>query len=280
MDCVLLLGGGYFRVRWYMQLPQNTVLAKAQATETLPVRRAPSVDKAPQVEVLESDRMPENSELSSLSRQLSAAAQRAAIRDSQLSRSELSALAARLLEKLTGASYSFNKLSYDNFLPDTDDRELLARAQQATDFANGRGPNPFTGLSSEQLSLITYDEGGDFTVNERRAARLELAGRRSEWSVYITRKMEGERQRTGGIEQGIREIIEYYRALPAMEEAQILGNWEMDYRMMLSRYREEGEAFDMSLIDLIAKQWKTEETSSSMPFDPTSDATGKGGNKG
>ncbi|MGJ7547181.1 hypothetical protein [Pseudomonas alloputida] len=263
-----------------MQLPKNTVLGKAQTTEALPVRRASSVDKAAQVKALESDRKPENSELSSLSRQLSAAAQRAAIRDGQLSRSELSALAARMLEKLTGASYSFNKLSYDNFLPDTDDSELLARAQQATDFANGRGSNPFTGLSSEQLSLITYDEGGDFTVNERRAARLELAGRRSEWSVYITQKMEGERHRTGGVEQGIREIIEYYRALPAMEEAQIMGNWEMDYRMMLSRYDEEGEAFDMSLIDLVAKQWRTEKASSSVPFDPPADAISKGGNKG
>ncbi|MFJ4442445.1 hypothetical protein ACIPZ8_10175 [Pseudomonas sp. NPDC089422] len=263
-----------------MQLPKNTVFAKGQMPETLPVRRAPSVEKESQVKALESDRKPENSELSSLSLQLSAAAQRAAIRDSQLSRSELSALAARMLEKLTGASYSFSKSSYDNFLPDTDDRELLARAQQATDFANGRGPNPFTGLSSDQLSLITYDEGSDFTVNERRAARLELAGRRSEWSVYITQKMEGERQRTGGVEQGVREIIEYYRALPAMEESQILGNWEMDYRMMLSRYGEEGEAFDMSLIDLVAKQWKTEENSSSMPFDPTSDAIGQEGTKG
>ncbi|WP_176508271.1 MULTISPECIES: hypothetical protein [Pseudomonas] len=260
-----------------MKLPINTAFAKTEMTETLPVRRGPSVEEEPQIQALASAQKAEESALSSLSRQLSAAAQRAAIRDSQLSRSELSALASRVLDKLTGASYLFSKSSYDNFLPDTDEVELLERAQQANDFANGRGPNPFTRLSSDQLSLITYDEGGDFTVNERRAARLELASRRSEWSVYITRKMEGERQSTGGIEQGLREIIEYYRALPAIEEAQIQGNWEMDYKMMLSRNREEGEASGMSLIERVARQWNTEEKLPPVPFDPTTDAIGKEG---
>ncbi|MFP3449799.1 hypothetical protein SB765_33250, partial [Pseudomonas sp. SIMBA_067] len=39
---------------------------------------------------------------------------------------------------------------------------------------NGVDSNPFKGLVREQLSLIAHDEGGSFTINERRAAWEEL----------------------------------------------------------------------------------------------------------
>jgi len=249
-----------------VHFPKSMGFAKTDITGTTPVRHVPDVEVNTQGLKVEGDQKHENSELSSLSRQLSAAAQRAALRDSQLSRSELSALAARILDRLSGASYSFSKSSHDAFLPNTDDAELLDRARRATDFTNGRGPNPFAGLSADQLSLITYDEGGDFTVNERRAARFELADRRSEWQFYITHKMDGERQQTGRAEHGIYEIMDYYRALPPIEEAQIKSNWEIDYMMLLSQSEVEWPEFNTSLIDMVAKEWRAEETSS-VPFE-------------
>lgn len=171
--------------------------------------------------------------LSTLAQQLNNASQRAAERDRLLSRDELSALASRILDRLSGGSYTFSKIAYDSYLPDTDDPELLARARQATAFANGRSANPFAQLPRDQLSLIAYDEGTDFTVNERRAAYFELSSREGDWSKYITQKMEVERQRTGRIDQGVVEILAHYQSLSPIEEAQILGNYEAESRLQL-----------------------------------------------
>lgn len=58
-------------------------------------------------------------------------------------------------------------------VPDTDDPALLARAKQATDFFQHKSPNPFSGMSRNQLDAITYDDSGAYTINERRAAQAE-----------------------------------------------------------------------------------------------------------
>ncbi|NIE76390.1 hypothetical protein F3J45_18305 [Pantoea sp. Ap-967] len=210
-------------------------------------------------------------QISNLARQLAAAVERAAVRDAKLSRSELAALASKINDKLSGGSYAFSKTSYDAFLPDTDDAELLERARQATAFANGKGANPFAGLSTDQLSLIAYDEGGDFTVNERRAASFELSGQRAAWSVYIVQKMDIERQQSGRTDQGIHEIIDYYRALPAIEEAQIPGNWEVDFMMLLNRQEVEWPEFKTSLVDIMANDWGKREQPSKAHEDVTFD---------
>ncbi|MNH36830.1 hypothetical protein D3C79_976640 [compost metagenome] len=78
--------------------------------------------------------------------------------------------------------------------------------------------------------------------------------------------MDGERQQTGRVEQGIYEIMDYYRALPSIEEAQIKSNWEVDYMMLLSQSEVEWPEFNTSLIDMVAKEWRAEETSS-VPFE-------------
>lgn len=110
------------------------------------------------------------SSLSSLSVQLSQSAALAAARDSSLSRKELGAKASELLSKISGDGYFANKKANDAEVPDTQDPVLLARASNATQFVNGSGKNPFAGMSSDQLSLIIYDDSGSFTTNERRAA--------------------------------------------------------------------------------------------------------------
>jgi len=79
--------------------------------------------------------------------------------------------------------------------------------------------------------------------------------------------MEGERQRTGRAEQGIYEIIDYYKALPRIEEAQIQGNWEADYMMLLSQYELEWPAFNTSLIEMVANEWTQQNASSYVPVE-------------
>lgn len=165
----------------------------------------------------------ESAKLSPLARQLAAAAERAAIRDSQLTRRELADLASRINMHLGGGGYELMKPLYDAVVPDTDDLELLARARQATDFLNGTAANPFKDLSTEQLLLIAYDEGGDFTYNERYAAASESFGRHSEWTYYIVAKARGEFERTGSDTDAVREMVEYYKALPAIRGAQFDG---------------------------------------------------------
>ncbi len=82
---------------------------------------------------------------------------------------ELGEKASELLSKISGDGYFANKKANDAEVPDTQDPALLARADNATQFVNGTGKKPFAGMSSDQLSLIIYDETGSFTTNERRA---------------------------------------------------------------------------------------------------------------
>lgn len=107
-----------------------------------------------------------SSSVSILARQLSEAATRAHTRGDQSN--------DVLLGPIVSERYLVNKAQHDAEVPDTDTPELLARARQATGFANGSDTNPFKGLARDQLVLIAHDDGGPFTVNERRAAWDEL----------------------------------------------------------------------------------------------------------
>lgn len=95
----------------------------------------------------------------------------------------------------------------------------LARAQQATNYTNQDGPNPFKGMSREQLSLITYDESGTFTVNERRAAWCEAYDQDQVEKRKLVAKMEDEYNRTGKIADSLLDVLKFYKSLPAIDQA-------------------------------------------------------------
>lgn len=99
------------------------------------------------------------STLSTLARQLSEAAERAEARDTR----------KVTRDTLAAEAYLANKAQSDS-----EGAALLARARQATGFIDGADSNPFKGLARDQLNLIARDEGGSFTINERRAAWKEL----------------------------------------------------------------------------------------------------------
>ncbi|MDM3894134.1 hypothetical protein [Pseudomonas juntendi] len=195
-------------------------------------------------------------DVSPLARQLAAAAERAAQRDSQLSRPELAKLGMRIRDDLNSSVHGLNKPLNDAFVPDTDDAELLARARQATEFVNGKGQNPFKDLSTEQLVLIGYDEEGDFTKNEREAAFMEIGHRYSLWTHYIVDKSNAEYEKTGLIDDSIREVIAYYKALPAIEEAQF-GNYEINLNMLIGRKEsppgEEADSLQEKILKTVRK---------------------------
>ncbi|MBJ9975785.1 hypothetical protein IAE35_15465 [Pseudomonas sp. S75] len=164
-------------------------------------------------------------------------------------------LAARLNASLSGDNYAFAKDFYDAQMPTMLTPELMERARQATAFINGTGANPFLGMSRQQLSLIAYDEGSEFTFNERRAALWESSRQEAEWTRSVVGKMDIESQRTGRCIQGLKEIVSYYQSLPPIEEAQH-GNYETQIARQASLEEIEWPEFRTSLIDLMANEWK------------------------
>lgn len=158
--------------------------------------------------------------VSNLARQLSESAKRAEARDATLSHKELGQTAKALLSQVAGDSYHTNKAQNDAEVPKTNDPVLLARAKQATDFTNGSGSNPFKGMSREQLALITYDDSGSFTVNERRAALQESDDQEYAWRQKVAAKAIDEYNRTGKMTNFFTEVLEHYKALPRIEQAQ------------------------------------------------------------
>ncbi len=159
--------------------------------------------------------------VSSLARLLSEAGTRAAARDASTSREGLAKLVDATVDKLIGDGYRMNKSKADAEVPNSDDPQRLALARQATDFANGAGTNPFKGMSREQLALITYDDSGAFTVNERQAAWREDYDQRQEWKRAVIAKLNEESRRTGrDSSRTLQEILDYYESMPPILEAQ------------------------------------------------------------
>ncbi|WP_033576512.1 hypothetical protein [Dickeya chrysanthemi] len=175
-------------------------------------------------------------QLSGMARLLSEAATRAAARDAGTERRGLAAIADATIEKLLGPGYNQNKAAYDAEVPDSTDPQRLEQARQATDFANGKAPNPFKGMSRDQLALITYDDSGAFTVNERRAAWKEAYAQHQEWKRAVVARMNEEYERTGRVSASTyRSILEHYQSLPAIEEAQLPDGYASQLMTMIQQ---------------------------------------------
>lgn len=167
-------------------------------------------------ETINSDR----ATVSILARQLGESAVRAEIRDASLSPKELGKLGESVIDKLIGNSYYGNKAIHDEEVPDTDDPALLERARQATRHTNKMGSNPFAGLSQDQLSLIIYDEGGNYTINERKAAYSESYEQEQVWKRAIAQRYVDEYNETGKSTETLVMILAHYNELPPIEKAQ------------------------------------------------------------
>ncbi|MDR2450631.1 MAG: hypothetical protein LBE85_02425 [Candidatus Accumulibacter sp.] len=166
--------------------------------------------------------------ISNLARQLSEAAERAAVRDASMMPAQLAATGKSLRDTLLDQA---GKVGANAEVPNTDDPELLARAIQATEFVNVRGgaafvgKNPFAGLSREQLVLIMYDEGDAFTTNERRAAMYEYNHQASLWSQRVCAQGQAEMASTGTYVNFFKACIAEYQAGSPIEQASYPPNY-------------------------------------------------------
>ena len=170
--------------------------------------------------------------ISPLARLLADSAARAQVRDSTLSRLELADKAKNLLAQIEGDAYFLNKAKNDSEVPKTDAPALLALAKQATAYTQSNNPsgvkNPFSGLSNSQLSNIIYDDSGTFTVNERRAASYEADIRDEAWRVKVCAQAIDEYNRTGKMTNFFTAVLDHFKGLPAIEQAQYPANYASD----------------------------------------------------
>lgn len=157
--------------------------------------------------------------LSALARELSEAASRAAS-GRWADCHSFGAHAIALRQQITGDGYFANKAAHDAEVPDSSDPDRLERSIAATAFVNGRGANPFSGMTRDQLALIAYDDSGAFTVNERRAAWSEAQAQQQVWKRAINARALDEYNRTGKIVDVISEVLSHLESLPAIEQAQ------------------------------------------------------------
>lgn len=197
--------------------------AGSRIAETLPVA-TPTVSSATADSVTIGVRR--TVAFSSLAQQLSDSASRAEQEYAGLSRKELGAKATDLLSKITGTAYDANRAIHNAEVPDSSDPERLARAVQATKFVNGNGSNPFTGLSRGSLALISYDDSGLYTTNERRAAWEEAFDQESAWRKEFAAKAMAEYNSTGKLTDSFSAALAHFKTLPAIEQAQYPGDYE------------------------------------------------------
>jgi hypothetical protein len=109
------------------------------------------------------------------------------------------------------------------------DAAALASAAAANAYvANLKGPNPFAGLSREQLSAITNDESGAFTTNERYAAHRQAYDEEQAWrSKAVAAAME-EYHRSGKLTNFFQSALDHFGELPASEQALYPENYAAD----------------------------------------------------
>lgn len=170
---------------------------------------------------------------SSLAQQLSNSASRADTEYAGLSKKELGAKAAWLLKQINGTIYDANLALNNAEKPDSSDPDRLTRAADATKFVNGNGKNPFAGLSRDQLALITYDDSGLYTTNERRAAWEESYDQEYAWRKEAVAKAMAEYNSSGKLTDFFGDVLDHFKTLPAIEQAQYPENYEAKLQKLI-----------------------------------------------
>jgi hypothetical protein len=173
-------------------------------------------------------------QLSALATQLISSEAILTQKENTLSRSQLATLATDTFNQLQGTPYAANRAAYDAQVPNTDDPQLLALAKQATLFdaslatAKGSVANPFAGLSDQQLQAVTYDDSGQYTVNERRAADRESYDREETWRVQVVAQAQQEYNSTGNLTDFFMAVLEHYESMSPIQQATYPANYADD----------------------------------------------------
>ena len=132
------------------------------------------------------------------------------------------ALNAKAEKNIQAILYPFEgeqKAAAAKQVPQPNDAASTQSASAATAYLEGNGANPFKGLSREQLSTITNDESGSFTVNEKRAAYRQAHSEEEAWRMQVIAKAVQEYEGSGKLAEFFKESLAHFMDLPKMEQA-------------------------------------------------------------
>ena len=113
-------------------------------------------------------------------------------------------------------------------LPQPDDAASARSAAAATAYVDRKGPNPFAGLSREQLAAISHDDSGTFTINERRAAFMQAYQEEEAWRTQVLAQAMHEYATTGKQTNFFKSVLAHFNELPLLEQSQYPANYASD----------------------------------------------------
>lgn len=142
------------------------------------------------------------------------------------------ALASKVLDNIHAILYPLDdehKAAAALQAPAPNDAQSAASASAATAFVDDNSkPNPFAGLSREQLSTISNDESGTFTINEKRAAFMQAYNEEQAWRSMIVEKAMREWNETGKLTEFFKQVRAHFLELPQMEQVLYPANYASD----------------------------------------------------
>ena len=113
-------------------------------------------------------------------------------------------------------------------VPEPNDAASAKSAAAATAFVDRKGPNPFAGLSREQLSTISNDDSGTFTINERRAAFTQAYDEEQAWRTQVVAQAMQEYNTTGKMTNFFKSVLGHFNTLPQLEQSQYPASYASD----------------------------------------------------
>lgn len=141
------------------------------------------------------------------------------------------ALGAWVNANTTGILYPLDaehKAAASRQVPQPNDAAAAKSAAAATAFVDRKGPNPFAGLSREQLSTISNDDSGTFTINERRAAFTQAYDEEQVWRTQVVAQAMQEYNTTGKMTNFFKSVLAHFNTLPQLEQSQYPANYASD----------------------------------------------------
>ncbi|QBE66360.1 hypothetical protein [Pseudoduganella lutea] len=162
----------------------------------------------------------ESVSISTMASRLAKAEQTTAQANASLSKSELR---DKTIKTMSEVSYNLDpatKAQKAKEIPEPQDSSAFESAEAATKFMdNILGPNPFKGMSREQLVTIYNDESGTFTANEKYAAHRQVYDEEIAWRIEFAEQTRQEYSQTGKLTNSFKAALEHFNALPALEQA-------------------------------------------------------------
>jgi len=148
-------------------------------------------------------------------------------------------------------------------VPQPNDAAAAKSAAAATAFVDRKGPNPFAGLSREQLSTISNDDSGTFTINERRAAFTQAYQEEEAWRIQVVAQAMQEYNTTGKMTNFFKSVLGHFNTLPQLEQSQYPADYASDLEDKIkldfnyfNHAAGDGGPTPGSLADLLKKQDK------------------------